>query len=109
MVSPNNNAKRANVFDVSKSPLRKTREDFRSNGLDSKTNHLESTPVNKSNYELKSPKSGIRDLILSKSNNENSFQDLLKKSNTKEFKSIGNVSTNDRSRSSFKMNSNSDN
>jgi len=60
------------------------------------------------NYEFKSPKSGIRDLILSKSNNESSFQDLLKKSNTKEFKSIGNVSTNDRSRSSFKMNSNSD-
>lgn len=41
MVSPNNNAKRNNIFDVSKSPLRKRNDDYKSNENRSNMN----TPV----------------------------------------------------------------
>jgi len=51
--------------------------------------------------QFKSPNSKFRDLICNK-NTEMSFENLMKKSVSRDYKSIGNASTNDRSRSSFK-------
>lgn len=98
MVSPNHHAKRG-FFDASKSPMRKRGEGY------SKENPNTSTPISK-NKGFKSPNSSIRDVLCS--NKESSFENLLKKSATKEFKSVGQASTNDRSRSSFKTYKNDD-
>jgi hypothetical protein len=109
MISPNNYTKKTSNFEPSKSPLR----DRKSNNEEVKANEDSmvmdtgaNTPTYANNrketnqWSFKSPHSNIKDVLGKRESSP--FENLLRKSANIDYKSIGNVSTNDRSRSSYK-------